>query len=135
MGFEVSHISKGIYVDGYDRADVIEARSEYLKTTTTLGFHDWKASNEDIGQLLPKITVSSDEKETIFWFHDDSSYNANDDQPTMWKDQIMQVMQPKGRGAGLILSYFIEERDGYLMLCTKQWNSMIYRFLSQQRLS
>ena len=34
----------------------------------------------------------------------------------MWKDQTMQVMRPKGRGAGLMVSDFIEERDGYLAI-------------------
>ena len=117
MGFKVSRITKGIYVDGHERADVIEARGEFLKTMTTLGFlNENNAPNEEVGQLLPKVTIPPDEKETIFWFHDESSYNANDDQSTMWKDQTMQVMRPKGRGAGLMVSDFIEERDGYLAI-------------------
>ena len=28
---------------------------------------------------------------------------------TMWKDETMQVLEPKGRGAGLMVSDFIEE--------------------------
>ncbi|MCG8622251.1 MAG: hypothetical protein MJE68_09690 [Proteobacteria bacterium] len=117
MGFKVSRITKGIYVDGHERADVIEARRDFLKTMTTLGFlNENNAPNEEVGQLLPKVTVVPDEKETIFWFHDESSYNANDNQPTMWKDQTMQVMRPKGRGTGLMVSDFIEERDGYLSI-------------------
>ncbi len=34
----------------------------------------------------------------------------------MWKDETMSVMKPKGRGAGLMVSDFIEERGGYLAL-------------------
>ena len=104
-------------MDGHERADVIESRGEFLKTMTSLGFLDKdNAPNEEVAKLLPAVTVSPEEKDTIFWFHDESSYNANDDQATMWKDDTMQVMRPKGRGAGLMVSDFIEERDGYLAI-------------------
>ena len=66
--------------------------------------------------LLPDVTVSPQSDNTIFWFHDESSYNANDNQTTIWKDSTMQVIKPKSRGAGLMVSDFIEERDGYLSL-------------------
>ena len=88
-------------MDGHERSDVIESRGEFLKTMTSLGFLDKdNAPNEDVAELLPAVTVSLEEKDTIFWFYDESSYNANDDQATMWKDDTMQVMRPKGRGAG-----------------------------------
>ena len=34
----------------------------------------------------------------------------------MWKDETTQVMRQKGRGAGLMVSDFIKERDGYLAI-------------------
>ena len=34
----------------------------------------------------------------------------------MWKDDMMQVIRPKGRGAGLMVSDFIEEKGGYLAI-------------------
>ena len=84
---------------------------------TSLGFLNRNNTpNEEVAQLLPTVTVLPEERDTIFWFHDESSYNANDDQVTMWKDDTMQVMRPKGRGAGLMVSDFIEERDGYLSI-------------------
>ena len=117
MGFKVKRITKGIYVDGHERADVIEARGEFLKTMTSLGFLNRNNTpNEEVAQLLPTVTVLPEERDTIFWSHNESSYNANDDQLTMWKDDTMQVMRPKGRGAGLMVSDFIEERDGYLSI-------------------
>ena len=38
MGFTVKRITKGIYVDGHERQDVIEARDSFLKKMTSLGF-------------------------------------------------------------------------------------------------
>ena len=40
----------------------------------------------------------------------------NDDQATMWKDDTMQVMHPKGRGVGLMESDFIEETNAHLAI-------------------
>ena len=74
--------------------------------------------------------MSSDQRDTIFWFHDKSSYNANDDQPTMWKEDMTHVMQPKGRGAGLMVSDFIEEKDGYLAM-----SDSLYETIKQGDLS
>lgn len=114
MGFKVKRIIKGIYVDGHERADVVETRSDFLKTITSLGFlKESNAPNEEEAKLLPSVAPSADERETIFWFHDESSFYANDDQTTMWKDNIMQIMRPKGR---LMVSDFIEEKNGYLAI-------------------
>ena len=113
----MKRVTKGIYVDGHERADVVEACGELLKTMTSLGFLNRKnTSNEEVARLLPTVTVSPEKRETIFWFHNESSYNANVDQVTMWKDETIQVMRPKGRGAGLMVSDFIKERDGYLAI-------------------
>ena len=45
-----------------------------------------------------------------------NTFNANDDQVSMWKDDTMQVIKPKARGSGLMVSDFNEERDGYCAL-------------------
>ena len=36
--------------------------------------------------------------------------------PYTWKDDPMQVMCPKRKRSGLMVSDFIEERDGYLAI-------------------
>ena len=64
------------------------------------------------------------------------NYNANDDQPTMWKDNKMQVLRPKGRREGLMVSDFIEERDRYLAIpdpFTRQYRKMTHPFHRLQR--
>ena len=77
-----------------------------------------------MASLLPDVEVSPDCNNTIFWFHDESTYNANDDQTTVWKDDTMQVIKPKGRGSGIMVSDFIEERDGYLAVSTSMHQAM-----------
>ncbi len=125
MGFKVRRITKGIYTDGHERDDVIEARGEFLKTMTSLGFlRQETAPSEDVARLLPDVELSPDRDNTIFWFHDESTFNANDDQPMMWKDATMQVIKPKGRGSGIMVSDFIEERDGYLALSDSMFQAI-----------
>ena len=122
-----------IYVDGHERADVVEARGEFLKTMTSLGFfHRTNAPNEEMAGLLPDVQVSPEHENTIFWFHDESSYNGNDDEPTMWTDGTMQVLRPKGRGAGLMVSDVLEEKDGYLALSDAMYATIKHHLCHSQ---
>lgn len=92
----------------HEREDVIKARNEFLTSMTSLGFlHRSYAPSEEMASLLPGVSVSPDASNTIFWFHDESTFHANDGEFTMWKDESMQVLKPKGWGAGLMVSDFI----------------------------
>ena len=117
MGFKVKRITKGVYYDGHERADVIDHRKLFLNEMATLGFLlASNAPNDKSAAVVKDVKLATNYENTIFWFHDESTFNANDDQTSMWKDDTMQVIKPKGRGAGLMVSDFIEERDGYLAL-------------------
>ena len=92
---------------------------------STLGFlHASNAPNEAAAELVKDVALDKEWENTIYWFHDESTFNANDDQVTMWKDETMQIIKPKGRGAGLMVSDFIEERDGYCALTDKMFASV-----------
>ncbi len=106
-----------MYCDGHERTDVVEHRQIFLNEMATLGFlHALNAPNEASADVIKDVQLASNWENTIFWFHDESTFNANDDETTMWKDETMSVMKPKGRGAGLMVSDFIEERGGNLAL-------------------
>lgn len=112
-------------MDGHERPDVVKYRGDFLKQMTSLGFlNTSNAPSEEAATLLPAVEVSSDCEQTIYWFHDESSYNANDDQSIMWKDESMQIIKPKGKGAGLMVSDFIEERDGFLALSDEMYETL-----------
>ncbi len=65
----------------------------------------------DIGQ--PEMEIA---EKTIFWWHDESCFHANEDQPPYWGDGTMHSIRPKSQGSGLMVSDFIEEKGGYLSL-------------------
>lgn len=83
-GFRFSHTKKGTYVDGHEREDVVKYRQEeYLpllkecdKRGPIISEHkiEWPAGVEPGGLLRPLKKV----------VHDESYYNANDEQPQQW---------------------------------------------------
>ena len=57
----------------------------------------------------------------IFIFHDESTFNANDDESLQWGMPEFQIIRPKSRGSGIMVSDFITEKDGYLCLTEEEY--------------
>ena len=75
------------------------------------------APTEEAAQALPADVphMSKEEGEKfIVWFHDESAYNTTEDTPTLWGEKGKLPIKPKGRGSSIMVSEFIEEKDGYL---------------------
>ena len=49
------------------------------------------------------------------------TFQANDDQSTVWVEKGTSVMLPKSKGSG-IMSDFIEERNGFLCLTQEEYD-------------
>ena len=45
-----------------------------------------------------------------------STFMANEDQPTQWGIKGEKMMKPKSKGAGIMVSDFIDEHNGFLAL-------------------
>ena len=60
-------------------------------------------------------------EKNIFIFHDESTFNANDDEALQWGRPESQIIRPKGRGSGIMVSDFITEKDGYLCLTEEEY--------------
>ena len=55
-------------------------------------------------------------------FHNETTFQANDDQSTVWAEKGTSVMLPKSKGSGIMLSDFIEERNGFLRLTQEEYD-------------
>ena len=66
-----------------------------------------KALPGDIEPPRPEV-----KDKTVIIFHDETTFQANDDQPTLWAEKGTCVMRPKSKGSDIMLSDFIEERNG-----------------------
>ena len=61
---------------------------------------------DDIGSPPPECTAKN-----IFIFHDESTFNANGDESLQRGQTESQVIRPKSRGSGIMVSDFITENN------------------------
>ena len=120
LGFEVITPRRGIYYDGHEREDVVEYRKEYLRKMVKIGFiHFTNAPTESAKLAIPTdIDPPTLEKrsKTVVFFHDESTFNANDDQNLKWGVKGEKIIKPKSKGAGIMISDFVDEHQGFLAL-------------------
>ena len=125
LGFSVVRKKKGTYVDGHEREDVVEYRKIFWRRMVALGFLDEScAPTEEAKKALPSdIHGPSPEvaKKTVVLFHDESTFQSNEDQPTLWAEKGTTVMRPKSKGCGIMVSDFIDEHNGYLKLTDEEY--------------
>ena len=77
------------------------------------------APTEETKNALPNdLECPSDEQieNTIILFHDESTFQANDHERKQLGIKDDHILVPKSEGAGIMVSDFISEQDGYLCL-------------------
>ena len=107
LGVEVIKDGRGIYIDGHEREDV-EYRKLFLNSMVRLGFlNNQNAPTPEAAQAaqcLPSTSACDSQaiqsERKIFIFHDESIFNAYDDQKVQWGRSDMQTIRPKGKGSG-----------------------------------
>lgn len=55
------------------------------------------------------------------FFHDESTFQCNDDQSTFWGTEGTRIIKPKSKGSGIMVSDFIDEKNGYLTLTLEEY--------------
>ena len=64
LGFEVLTVQKGIFVDGHEREDVVDARKLFLCKMTKIGFlHFTNAPTDDAMRALPNVDGPINERQ------------------------------------------------------------------------
>lgn len=90
-----------------------------------LGFLNSKnAPTDEARKALPTDLVCPNQQvleKTVVFFHDESTFQSNEDQPTFWETKGTHVLKPKGRGAGIMVSDF-DERNGYLKFTQEEYD-------------
>ena len=85
------------------------------------------ATSEEVKEVFPDDFGSPPPEGTaknIFIFHDESTFNANDDESLQWGRPESQVIRTKSRGSSIMVSDFITENDGYLCLTPSEYDAM-----------
>ncbi len=107
-------------MDGHERDDVVAHRREYLTMMKTL--HDTHlppppASDERAATPPPDAETR---KKLVLVYHDESIFSTNEGQRWAWATGDDPVIQPKTKGAGIMVSDYIEEHDGFLKLSSSE---------------
>ena len=100
------------------------ARGMFLNKMAEIGFlHPDHAPTPEAARAFPvSIPLPSTERrvKTIMFFHDESTFQANDDQTTMWGKKGEHMLPAKSKGSGIMVSDFVDERCGYLALTDEE---------------
>ena len=126
LGFEVLTVRKGIFIDGHERPDVIESRKLFLRKMTKIGFlHFTNAPTDEAMKALPDVDSPTNERraKTVVLFHDETTFMSNEDQSTQWGMTGERMMKPKSRGAGIMVSDFVDEHYGFLALSDSEYEA------------
>ena len=124
MRFDLS-ATKGAYYDGHERDDVVVYRKNVLDKMCRNGFlHPDHAPTPDAQRCFPSdvplVPLETRDKLVVI-FHDESTFNANDDQSFQWGVKEEGMLRPESKGSGIMVSDFIDERNGYLALSDEEY--------------
>ncbi|KZV98420.1 hypothetical protein EXIGLDRAFT_606991 [Exidia glandulosa HHB12029] len=117
MEWRYGKVSKGMYIDGHERADVVQYRIAFL--ARWLEYERRMQVFDRDGNVVrnPKLTVKPGEVERrlVLYTHDESTFYANDRRKTKWnhKDEPCKP-QPKGEGESLMVADFLSPEFGRL---------------------
>jgi hypothetical protein len=131
MEFRWGKAPWGQYIDGHEREDVIAHCQKVflpIMARLMLQMRYWKVGQEEVeanqppiwplGILLPEsqseISTSS-QKRVVIWYHDESTFYANDRRKTYWQHKTATaVPEPKGEGKSCMAVDFISADYGWL---------------------
>jgi len=106
MGFINGEVRKGVFVDGHERKDVVDYRSNVF----LLAWKDYERRmvvfSEDGTWKLPS-SLRPGERPVVLVTHDESTFNTNDGKRRIWMKDGKQPIRPKGRGKGIMVSGFL----------------------------
>jgi len=119
LGYRWTKEPKGQYQDGHERADVVEYRQKvFLHAWVKFEEHMRVWTDDDIHLKLdedPNATLPADTKNTVVWFHDESTFYAHDRRDVRWvHEDEGPKPQPKGEGVSLMVAHFVCADYGYL---------------------
>lgn len=121
LGFRPQSHKKGIYIDGHERNDVIEYRSLYLRKLEILEKTHLPPPSCPGGNTQFTVGNSEATKHLVLIYHDECIFHANEGQTVLWAEDGKVPIRPKTQGRGLMVSDFVTEHDGLLVLTDEEY--------------
>jgi len=106
-----------MYHDGHERADVVESRKKFLIDVAELRKYSKKYEGPNCEvPLLVEPDLLSNNRETVFIYHDESTIHAKERPKTSWILPGCNELRSKSLGRLIHISDFILESTGRLVL-------------------
>ena len=127
LGFHATEEKKGVYVDGHERADVIDyCQNEFLPKIAQYQALTTNYKEDAEGVLQPIIpNLPSGEKEHVIYYYNKSYFHAKEFSKRIWLDENQQKMPLKSKGGLIHCSDFIS-LEGRLVIGQKDARQIIY---------
>lgn len=119
LGMNYLTYSKGLYVDGHERPDVVEYRNAFLQRMSEHSKYFFQYDGENMTDVTPP-SIQSDQRPRIMVTHDESCFSSHDGKTTIWMDINDRPLRPKGQGRSIMVSEFLCECHGPLKLSQSQ---------------
>ncbi|KAI6108212.1 hypothetical protein F5141DRAFT_1064423 [Pisolithus sp. B1] len=116
LGYRWKKEKQGQYSDGHEHDDVVHYHQNIFLPEWSgieLSLQNWKF--DDPNQEYSPPTTSPSSRHVVVWFHDESTFYANDHHKVRWEHISEDALpQPKGEGASIMVSHFISPDYGFL---------------------
>jgi len=113
MSYKLRDVRKGVYKDGYERADVVSYRHEQflpsLKAPDDCMTH-WELVQNDQSEEIHIVyppNLPTGVRPIVPIVHDESTFNANDGRSKVWVKNNGVPLRKKTRGKGIMVSDFV----------------------------
>jgi hypothetical protein len=112
LGYHCRETSKGIYVDGHERPDVVQYRGYFCRLM--MGLKRKIATITDADVIQPDLQPN--EKELVLVVHDECTFAAHDGRKYIWVEDGKPPLRPKGDGHVIMVSQFLCACHGSLTI-------------------
>ncbi|EGO18931.1 hypothetical protein SERLADRAFT_443479 [Serpula lacrymans var. lacrymans S7.9] len=131
LGYQCRDVKKGLYYDGHERPDVVEARTKYLEEMKRLERLMCKYDDDTLEPIPPELGPGK--KEHVVVMLDESIVGTNESAHRCWLKEGEQPLRRKGNGRGVHICGYICETVGQLKLSDEQITEQL-KLLEDQRL-
>ena len=115
LGMNYLRYSKGLYIDGHERSDVVAYRDAFLERMVEHSKYFFRHEGEDMNTIISP-SLQSGQRPRILVTHDESCFSSHDGKSTIWMDANDRPLRPKGQGRSIMVSEFLCECHGPMKL-------------------
>jgi hypothetical protein len=104
-GYMFKAHTKGVYMDGHERVDVVDYRQEFVVRMVKYQESMISYGDDGMEEILPSLKAG--EKRIVFVAHDESAFHQNDAKGSLWMKEHEQLLRKKGEGRAYMVSGFL----------------------------